>query len=310
MIDFPASPLNGQVFMSGGSSWTFDGTKWAASGTVIPPIVTGDNRIINGDMRIDQRNNGASGTANGYTVDRWQYGAAQATKGTWQRVAVASLPGWPYCLGFTSNSAYTPLTGDTFYFEQSIEADMVSDFQWGTSAAQSVTLSFWAWSTLTGTFSGSFTNDISTRSYPFSYSLPTANTWTKIAITIPGDTAGAWVMSSNAKSMNVFFELGGGATFRAPAGAWTSGNIIGANGAVSVVATNNAQFLLTGVKLEVGSVATPYNRQSLAKSMADCQRYYSAGNMDFGELYGAAGRTYQFGQTVPFLVVTMRASPR
>ena len=131
----------------------------------------GDNRLINGDMRIDQRNNGASGTATGvYTVDRWVYGASQAGKGTWTRGAAgASLVslGFGYILQFTSSSAYTPAAGENFQFQQSIEADMVSDFAWGTPNAQPVTLSFLAVSSLAGTFSGSITNYAATRSYPF-----------------------------------------------------------------------------------------------------------------------------------------------
>jgi hypothetical protein len=309
MIDFPASPTVGQVFVSGAQSWTWDGTKWAPSGTlVMPPLATGDNRIINGDMRIDARNNGASGTAvSVYTVDRWVYGATQAAKGTWQRGGPtgALAPGFPYSLSFQSSSAYTPLAADTFIFFQPIEADVIADFQWGGANAQPVTLSFWALTGgLTGTFSGSLSNI--TRSYPFTFSIPTVNVWTRIVVTIPGDTAGTWTLSGNAMGVRVIFDLGSGATMRAPAGAWASGAYNGANGAVSVVAVNGAGLWVTGVKLEIGSVATPFNRQSLAKSMADCQRYYSQTN---GNALISATAAGQFLATSVVFPVTMRAIP-
>ena len=274
MLDFPASPIPGQQFSAAGVVWIWDGAKWLPSGltpTVAPGI--NSNRIINGDMRIDQRWNGASGTATGYTIDRWVYNATQTSKGTWQRQPW-NVNGFPYSLCFVSSSAYAPLTGDTFYLGQVIEADMVSDFQWGTASAQPVTLSFWALSSLVGTFSGAIKNAAGTRSYPFSFSIPTANLATRVIITIPSDTAGTWVMSGNAASMTLLFDLGTGATYRGPASAWASAQYNGATGSVSVVAINGATFYVTGVKLEIGSVATPFNRQSLAKSMADCQRYY------------------------------------
>jgi hypothetical protein len=305
MIDFPASPTVGQQFTAAGVTWTWDGTKWAASGlsvaflplaggTMSGPIVLaadpaanlqaatkqyvdgvryGDNRIINGDCRIDQRNNGASGTATGYTVDRWVFNSSPPAKGSWARNS-GGPSGFPYSLIFQSASAYTSAAGDYFAFDQPIEADMVSDFAWGAVGAQPVTLSFWARSSLTGTFGGAISNAANTRSYPFSYSLPAANAWTKIAITIPGDTAGTWVMSGNMASVLVWFDLGCGSASRGPANAWASANYLGVTGAVSVVGTNAATFYLTGVKLEIGSIATPFNRQSLAKSLADCQRYY------------------------------------
>jgi len=344
MIDFPASPTLGQQFTAAGVTWTWDGTKWTSSGlsvaylplaggTMTGPIVLsadpaaamqpvtlqyfnarpmiGDNRIINGDMRIDQRNNGAASAAvNAYTVDRWQYSSNQSGKGSWGRnfgpPGVFAL-GFPYCLGFGSSSAYTPLTADYFVFQQAIEADMVSDFAWGGAGAQPVTLSFWALAyPLTGTFGGALRNAANTRSYPFTFSLPTTGTWTKIVITIPGDTAGTWVMSGNAASMGLTFDLGSGASNRAPAGAWVAGNYLGANGAVSVVATNSASFYLTGVKLEIGSVATPYNRQSLAKSMADCQRYYATNSNNIWTGNPTSGNVYYTTWTFP---VQMRAGP-
>jgi hypothetical protein len=196
------------------------------------------------------------------------------------------------------------LTGDGFAFYQIIEADMVSDFAWGTAGAQPVTLSFWVIVSLAGTFGGAIRNAAANRSYPFAFTLA-ANVWTKIVITIPGDTAGTWVMSGNAASLTVMFDLGSGATLRGPAGAWAAANYFGSTGAVSVVATNAATFYVTSVKLEIGSVATPYNRQSTAKSMADCQRYfYSAPYFATG--YNAAGGVIYAEHAFP---VTMRAQP-
>ena len=290
-VNAAASLLPASTTVLGGVK--VDGTtiQAAADGTISTIIVPmGDNRIINGDMRIDQRNNGASGTANAYTVDRWGYFATQASKGTWGRAALSGIIttiGFGYSLGFTSSSAYTSLAADVFIFYQNIEADMVTDFQWGTANARQVTLSFWAYSSLTGTFSGSIENYAGTRSYPFTYSIPSANTWTKIAVTIPGDTAGTWVMSGNAGSMELNFDLGSGATSRGAGGAWANGNLVGVTGSVSVVGTNGAAFYVTGVKLEIGGVATPFNRQSLAKSLADCQRYYQIGQI-FANFYSAA----------------------
>jgi hypothetical protein len=274
------------------------------------PVAMNDNRIINGDMRIDQRNSGALGTASGvYTIDRWGYLGSVAGKLTWQRQA-STLPGFPYMLTFTSLSAYTSAANDYFYFDQPIEADMISDFAWGTASAQPVTLSFWAISSLTGTFSGTANNQNSPfRSYPFTYSIPAANTWTRITVTIPGDTAGAWNMKGNISGLTIFFDLGCGANGRGPANAWGTGNLVGANGAASVVATNGATLSLTGVKLEIGSVATPFNRQSLTKSLADCQRYYQAFGINL--LMGAYAQNagYQFQGILYSLPVTMRSLP-
>jgi hypothetical protein len=275
---------------------------------LVSPQAIGDNRIINGDFRIDQRNNGAAGTATQtYTADRWFYGANQTAKGTWQRntgPAALAATGFPYFLQFTSSSAYAPLAGDFFMYYQPIEADMVSDFNWGSANAQPVTVSFWASASVAGIYGGSLKNSTQTRSYPFSFTLA-ANTWTKITVTIPGDTAGTWVMNGAAVSMFLSFDLGSGANFRAPANAWAAGNYVSVNGAVSVVATNAAAFYVTGVKLETGNVATPFNRQTLAKSLADCQRYYST--------IAVVGQNYQLagGSNIVsgFLPVAMRATP-
>jgi hypothetical protein len=271
----------------------------------------GDNRIINGDMMIDQRNNGVAGNANGYTCDRWQYQGTQAGALGWQRNDITNDPsglalGLSYCLTASNlNIPYTPLSTDYFQFYQPIEADMVSDFAWGTPGAQPVTLSFMVTCPV-GTFSATISNDNGSRSYPFTFSIPIAGIWTKIVVTIPGDTAGVWAMSGNGQGVGVHFDLGSGANYRGPAGAWASANYVGAIGADNLIAMPNGQFNITSVKLEIGTVATPYNRQSLAKSMADCQRYY-IGTATYA--LGGSGNA-GVGESFPLMFpVQMRAPP-
>jgi hypothetical protein len=313
MLDFPANPTPGQQFTAAGVTWTFDGVKWSASGLSIAYVplagfvpAMNDNRIINGDMRIDARNNGAAGSAiNVYTVDRWLFSASAAGHLTWGRGA-SVLAGFPYQLNAASTSAYAVVAADYFVLQQSIEADAVSDFAWGTVNAQPVTLSFWAQSSLTGTFGGSIQNYANNRSYPFSFSLPVASTWTKIIIPIPGDTGGTWVMSGNGGALTLSFSLGMGATRSGPANVWASTNYLSVPGAVSVVGTNGANLGVTGVKLEIGSVATPYNRQSLAKSLADCQRYYSTAS---AHLLMTAASASLYVCTTAALPFTMRTTP-
>ena len=284
-------------------------TTYARADHVHPTTAMGDNRILNGDFRIDQRNAGASGTANNaYTVDRWYYVGTQTGRGTWQRNVAAV--GFGASLSFATSSAYTLLATDAFSFSQSIEADMVSDFQWGTVNAQPVTLSFWLASNQTGTFTGAIRSYGGARSYPFTFSVPNSN-WQKVVITIPGDTAGTWVMSGNAGALVVVFDLGSGTNSRGPANAWASASYNGATGAVNIASIAGATFYLTGVKLEIGSVATPYNRQSLAKSMADCQRYYQKlGGAIASDLliqgYTLAGTALAVAIGLP---VSMRATP-
>jgi hypothetical protein len=277
------------------------------------PQAIGENRIINGGMRIDQRNNGASSTAiNGYTIDRWQYTAPTVGVITWTRtIANVGLA----ALGFANNFSLNITTAhptiaatDNFAIAQPIEADMVSDFAWGTPNAQPVTLSFLISTTLPGTYSGSIRNAPapSTRSYPFSFTY-TGPGWQKITVTIPGDTAGAWVMNGNAAGLYVTFNLGVGTNYQGPANVWSNGNLWGVAGSTNWLATVNNIWTITGVKLEVGTVATPFNRQSMAKSMADCQRYYWQSNnmMIQGNANNVANPVYNWY----LYPVAMRASP-
>lgn len=234
------------------------------------------NRIINGDMRIDQRNAGASVAAGGYCLDRWDVLFTQASKLNVQQINAsgnALTAGFTKAAGLTSTSAYSILATDRFAIRQKIEGYNISDLAWGTSSAKAITISFWVYSSLTGTFSVAMTNANSDRAYAVTYAINSANTWEFKTIAIPGDTTGTWATDSGL-GINVQFGLGIGSTYTTAAGSWTAGFYYGATGATSVVGTNGATFYITGVQLEAGSVATPFERRNFTTELEFCQRYY------------------------------------
>ena len=290
-----ASSTNNLTFDSSGNvtvgnNLTVTGTTTLTGSLAGNPTTTGTyvmgssflrNRIINGNMTIDQRNSGAQITAanlinTAYMVDRWAYFSSQAAKFTAQQNAgsVTTPVGFPNYLGMTVATAVTVGATDFFNIGQSIEGFNFADLAWGTANAKTVTLSFVVYSSLTGTFGGVLRNSAVNRSYPFTYSIPTANTWTTISVTIAGDTSGTWVGATNGIGVQVLFGLGVGTTYSTTAGAWAAGNYLSATGAVSVVGTASATFYITGVQLEVGTVATPFERRQYGQELALCQRYY------------------------------------
>jgi len=276
--------------------------------------VTFRNRIINGAMVIDQRNAGASVTAGAsetFTLDRWAYYNSQASKMTVQQNAGSVTPpnGFSNYLGVTSSSAYTVLTGDFFIIEQKIEGFNTADLNWGTASAATVTLSFWVRSSLTGTFGGSLGNGAFNRSYPFTYTISSANTWEQKTITIAGDTSGTWVGATSGIGMRVNLGLGVGATYSGTAGAWTGSGLFSATGATSVVGTNGATFYITGVQLEAGSTASPFEYRQYGTELSLCQRYFANIVVPSGQ-FGAATGMNQTTTTSWFPVqIPFRASP-
>ena len=239
------------------------------------------NRIINGAMVIDQRNAGASitpsQTGSIYTVDRFYYATSVASKFSIQQNAASVTPpvGFSNYLGFTSQSAYSSGSTDQFGLRQAIEGLNVADLGWGTANAKPITLSFWARSSLTGTFSGSIYNSAANRSYVFSYTINAANTWEYETITIAGDTTGTW-LTTNGVGVVVQWNLGNGSTYLGTAGSWGSTYYAGATSSVSVVGTNGATFYITGVQLEVGVTATGFDYRPYGTELALCQRYCPA----------------------------------
>jgi hypothetical protein len=190
--------------------------------------------------------------------------------------------------------------------QQYIEGFNVADLGWGTASAQTITVSFWVRSSLTGTFAGSVSNSAANRSYVFTYNISSANTWEYKTITIAGDTSGTW-LTNNGRGILLTFDLGNGSNYQATAGSWVSQYAVGTSSSVKVISTVGATWQITGVQLEKGSTATSFDYRPYGTELALCQRYYEvsgqnpiySGNVSNGATYYKDGK---FG-------VTKRASP-
>jgi hypothetical protein len=279
--------ISGNVVIGGSLS---SGSSATVNGTITMTSSFLRNRIINGDMRIDQRNNGSSVTVSntasgGYAVDRFRTNVATGTGAvgviTAQRVTTAPA-------GFNNSLQCTVTTADAsvgsleeYFILQFIEGFNFADLQFGTAGALPVTLSFWVRSSLTGSFGFSLKNNTTppNRTYPTSYTINSANTWEFKTITIPGDTGGSWDTSTtNGKGAECHWSLGAGSSYKTTGNAWTAGNFDSATGTVNWISTSGATFNLTGVQLEVGSTATPFERRHYGQELALCQRYYYTAN--------------------------------
>jgi hypothetical protein len=251
------------------------------------------NRIINGDMRIDQRNAGAAVTVNNsaafYATDRW-FGFGMTTAGVFTLNRSTSSP-----TGFTNSLAATCTTadasiaaGDRYIINQPIEGFNAADLGFGAAGAQTVTLSFWVQSSLTGTYCAALINAAGNRSYVAEYSIAVANTWEYKTIYIPGDTTGTW-LSDNNIGVGVRFTLATGTTYQTTANAWAAGNFNATSNQVNWMSSSSSRtFRITGVQLEPGTVATPFERRSYGQELALAQRY-------FQKTFGLAGDYVNYG---------------
>jgi hypothetical protein len=276
------------------------------------------NRIINGDFRIDQRNAGASVTpANGaYTIDRWFVEASQASKFTVQQNAGSVTPpaGFTNYLGITVGASANVTVGTSDYFDvtQAIEGFNVADLDFGKSTAKTITFSFWVRSSLTGTFGGSIRNGSAARSYPFTYTISSTNTWEQKTITVVGDTSGTW-LTTNGIGLSLCFSLGMGSTYSGTAGAWATANYASATGSTNLISTNSATFYITGVQLEQNTSATPFERRLYNQELANCQRYCYKDGGDIANQYSNTPGGYYDANYLTFgllrFPVTMRSQP-
>jgi hypothetical protein len=239
------------------------------------------NRIINGDMGIDQRNNGAAvSNANGYTLDRWYLlrGASSSSPVFNVQQSTTTPPNFTNSLSITVGTSGAPGSGNFSTLYQIIEGFNTADLGFGTATAQTVTLSFWVRSSVTGTFGVAFQNSALNRSYIATYTINAANTWEQKSITITGDTSGTW-LTNNGAGLAVYWDLGVGTGQSTTAGSWQAGNFLGLTGGTKLSNTGSATFFITGVQLEKGTVATSFDYLPYGTELALCQRYcyvYSA----------------------------------
>ena len=284
-----------------------------------PGVSTGlKNRIINGNMLIDQRNNGAVVTnppSSTYLVDRWYNYNTLTNKFNVQQNAGGVTPpaGFTKYLGVTATSTFTLGAGDFFGIGQIIEGNYIQDLGWGTANAKTMTLSFWVYASATGTYGGGLQNQPGTYFYNFSYTITAANTWTYVSVVIAPPVAGqgTWNTDSS-KGMIIAWSLGNGATYSTTTtGSWGTTFYNGYTGQPNIVGTNGAYLYLTGVQFEVGTTATNYENLDITRQLAQCQRYYyrikAVVNYNVYGL-GSSFSTSAIRITVPY-PVTMRSAP-
>lgn len=241
-------------------------------------VASNPNKIINGGHKVDQRNNGSAiGGAGGFVTDRWIINLLNVSGQAPSCFGSADCPsGFLRSLALTvTGTGAAPASNAQCALYQKIDGSSIIDLAWGTAAAKPVTLSFWVKSSVTGNFGVFVRNDTGLRSFVTTYTINAANTWEFKTISIPGDTSGTWVTSVNVAAY-VAFDLGTGSTLSLAVGAaWqATGAGLGVSGATKLVATSNAEWRMTGCKLEAGSVATPYVEDEDSTLWEKCQRFY------------------------------------
>ena len=242
--------------------------------------VTMRNRIINGAMMIDQRNAGASvavTTTGVYTVDRFRADINSSGTGRFSVQQSTTAP-----TGFVNSLQVTVTTADAaptsnfgYSIQQLIEGFNTADLALGTANAQPVTLSFWVRSSVIGTFPVTFLNEDATRTFGAQYTISAANTWEYKSIAVSGLINGTW-LTNNGLGIRVVFGLGGGTNRTASLGYQTTTGLVITNvtGSTQLIATSGATWNITGVQLEEGTAASPFENRLYSTELSLCQRYY------------------------------------
>ena len=233
------------------------------------------NLIINGAMTVSQRGTSFTGLANNaYSLDRFVYYEIGDSVSDVSQSTDTPNNNFNNALKLDVTTADASVAaGDLTCFLQKIEGLNSYKLGWGTSDAKSVTLSFYVKSTKTGVHSGAFKNSAQDRSYAFEYTVNSSNTWEFKTVTVEGDTSGTW-LTTNGIGVQVTFALMAGTDFTKTAGSWGSGNNFGSDNQVNVMDSTSNEWLITGIQLEIGDVATAFEHEDFGTTLAKCERYY------------------------------------
>jgi hypothetical protein len=265
------------------------------------------NLIINGAMQVAQR--GTSFTSTGdFPVDRFYIGYG-VTGGTFTvSQDTASPSDFTNSIKYLTGTAASAGSAEQAFIGYTFEGYSTSHLNFGTSDAKNITLSFWVRSSVTGTYCVAFINNAFNRSYIAEYSISSANTWEYKTITVSGDTSGTWPSAVNTRSMSMRFDLGSGSNFNTTAGAWQSGSYRNTSSQTNLVNNASATWFLTGVQLEVGDTATPFEHRSYGDELARCQRYYQKKDAQ-SAIFAPYASNDGYGVYWSTFPVVMRSSP-
>jgi hypothetical protein len=273
--------------------------------------VTFRNRIINGAMVISQRGTSFTPGANAgaFTLDRWEYDAFSTT-GAYSVAQSSTVPNgnFTYSSLLTVTATVAPSGTDYYFYQTKIEGYNIADLGWGTADAKAATVSFWARSSVTGTYSFHLINAGINLSYVATFTIASANTWQYVTLTIPGPTTGTWG-TTNGVGIYAGIDLGQGSSRQTTANTWSSGASFycGTSSNVQWINNSGATFYITGVQLEAGTTASPFEYRQYGTELALCQRYYLMVDGDT-MLAGKQNGTTQVYATVP-APVPLRATP-
>ena len=291
------------------------------TGDIIPSSpLSHRNLIINGAMQVAQRGTSDATNANGYPVDRFRGRVNQMDNLVIGLSQENDAPaGFTKSVKLNVNTAEGALESDEYFrFEQSIEAQNLQHLNYGTSDAKTLTLSFWVKSNLTGTYTVDlFKADTTLRNITRTYTINAQNTWEKKTLTFPGDTdSGATIANDNGLGFQLQWILGAGSqwttTDSTSWGNWANGRLAYGHTA-NWTTTQNNNWYITGVQLELGDNATPFEYRTLQDELLRCQRYFYlvGGDSTGNQRNYIAGRTSNANAMycAPPAAVPMRSTP-
>jgi len=312
-----AIPGDGVILASDLADGSVTTAKLADANVTIGKIATTvplgtKNLIINGNMAIAQRGTSSAGiTSPGYyTVDRVRTNIPNTNSGTWTMSQDTDVPtgqGFSYSLKYQCTTAKATLdTNSLMQIHYLNEGQFLQHLKWGSSNAESVTLSFWVKSNKTGTYIVElFQQETQARTFSKSYTIDSANTWEKQTITFNGDTVQN-LTNDNNNRLNILFGLVAGTDYTSGtlATSWQNLNQVDRyTGQVNLADSTSNYINITGVQLEVGDTATSFEHRPYDMELARCQRYYHAQMTSFS---AADAISFLFNTYFP---VTMRAVP-